>query len=102
MTVRTSRGPRQIGPFALFLIAAAFTPGLHAASLQNTDSQAYNLVITEPNRPYSTSYQVVENSQVDICFLGCTMTLLATGQTVEVGPQDTVVIDNGAMTVTNP
>ncbi len=73
-----------------------------AASLRNTDSQAYNLMITEPNRPYSTSYQVVENSQVEICFLGCTMTLLATGQTVEVGPQDTVVIDDGAMTVTNP
>lgn len=87
------------------LIAALTAPmacGVWAASLQNTDSQAYNLMITEPNRPYSTSYQALENSQVEICYLGCTMTLLATGQTVEVGPQDTAVIDDGAMTVTSP
>ena len=102
MTARTCHGLKQFGLPALLLLAAAVTPGLQAASLQNTDSQAYTLMITEPNRPYSTSYQVVENSQVEICFLGCTMTLLATGQTVEVGPQDTVVIDDGAMTVTSP
>jgi hypothetical protein len=29
------------------------------------------------------------------------VTLLTTGQTVSVGPQDTVVIDDGVMTVTN-
>lgn len=102
MTARTRRVPRPFGLPALLLLAAAFTPGLQAASLQNTDSQAYTLMITEPNRPYSTSYQLLENSQVDICFLGCTMTLLATRQTVEVGPQDMVVIDGGAMTVTRP
>jgi hypothetical protein len=87
------------------LIAALTVPmacGVWAASLQNTDSQAYNLVISEPGRPVSSSYQILENSQVEFCYLGCTMTLLATGQTVEVGPQDTVVIDDGAMTVTSP
>ena len=71
-----------------------------AASLQNTDSQAYELVIGEPGRPIA-NYRIVENSQVEICFLGCEMTLLSSGQTVSVGPKDTVVIDSGAMTVTS-
>jgi hypothetical protein len=71
-----------------------------AASLQNTDSQPYELVITEPGRP-SASYRIIENSQVEICFLGCEMTLLSTGQTVSVGPKDTVAIDSGVMTVTS-
>jgi len=34
-----------------------------AASLQNTDSQAYELVIAEPGRPVA-NYRIVENSQV--------------------------------------
>ena len=38
-------------------------------------------------------------TQVDFCFLGCQVTLLTTGQTVSVGTQDTVVIDDGVMTV---
>ena len=77
------------GPFAVF-----------AATLQNTDSQAYNLQIQEFGRPYSSQYQVIENAQVDICFNGCEMTLLSTGQTVRVNPKDSVVIDNGVMNVT--
>ena len=71
-----------------------------AATLQNRDSQAYNLQIQESGRPYSSQYQVIENAQVDICFNGCEMTLLSTGQTVRVGPKDAVVIDNGVMSVT--
>jgi len=71
-----------------------------AATLQNRDSQAYNLQIQESGRPYSSQYQVIENAQVDICFNGCEMTLLSTGQTVRVNPKDSVVIDNGVMNVT--
>jgi|WetSurMetagenome_2_1015567.scaffolds.fasta_scaffold46623_2 hypothetical protein len=95
------KGRRFRWATVLLMTVGVWTAG-HAASLQNTDSQAYNLMISEPNRPFSASYQVLENSQVEICFLGCTMTLLATGQTVEVGPHDTVVIHDGAMTVTRP
>ena len=78
------------GPFAVF-----------AATLQNMDSQAYNLQIQEFGRPYGSQYQVIENAQVDICFNGCEMTLLSTGQTVRVNPNDAVVIDNGVMNVTS-
>jgi hypothetical protein len=72
-----------------------------AATLQNTDSQPYDLQIQESGQPYSGQYQVIENAQVDICFNGCEMTLLSTGQTVRVNPTDSVVIDNGVMNVTS-
>jgi hypothetical protein len=72
-----------------------------SATLQNTDSQAYELQIQESGRPYSSQYRVVENAQVDICFNGCEITLLSTGQTVGVNPKDSVVIDNGVMNVTS-
>jgi len=71
-----------------------------AATLQNTDSQAYELQIQESGRPYGSQYRIIENAQVEICFSGCVMTLVATGQTVRVGPNDAVVIDNGVMSVT--
>lgn len=86
------------------LLAIAMTGAwgtARAASLQNTDNQAYELMIAEPNRPYASSYRVIEHAQVDFCFLGCQVTILATGQTVSVGPQDTLVIDDGVMTITN-
>jgi hypothetical protein len=79
----------------LLLPAAGF-----AATLQNTDSQSYDLQITETGRPYASQYTIVENAQVDICFYGCVMTLVASGQTVRVNPNDTVLIDNGVMSVT--
>ena len=81
--------------YGLLIPAAPF-----AATLQNTDSQSYELQITRPDTPYPSPYTIVENAQVDICSFGCVMTLVSTGQTVRVGPNDTVVIDNGVMSVT--
>ena len=78
------------GPFAVF-----------AATLQNTDSQPYELQIQESGRPYGSQYRVIENAKVEICFNGCEMTLLNSGQTVRVNPKDSVVIDNGVMNVTS-
>ena len=89
--------------YILFLpmLALLTSVTVWAATLQNTDSQAYDLQIQESGRPYSSQYQVIENAQVDICFNGCEMTLLSTGQTVRVNPKDAVVIDNGVMNVTS-
>ena len=89
--------------YILFLpmLALLTSVTVWAATLQNTDSQAYDLKIQESGRPYSSQYQVIENAQVDICFNGCEMTLLSTGQTVRVNPNDSVVIDNGVMNVTS-
>ena len=38
---------------------------------------------------------MIENAQVEICFSGCMMTLVASGQTVMVNSNDSVVIDSG-------
>jgi hypothetical protein len=85
----------------LIWIAGLLVPGAAlTATLQNTDSQSYNLQIMETGRPYPSQYTVIENAQVEICFSGCMMTLVATGQTVQVNPNDSVVIDNGVMSVT--
>ena len=85
----------------LVWIAAFLAPGAAlTATLQNTDSQSYNLEIMETGRPYPSQYTIIENAQVEICFSGCVMTLVATGQTVRVGPKDAIVIDNGVMSVT--
>jgi hypothetical protein len=90
-------------PSIIFLMILSFTGPLaaFAATLQNRDSQPYDLQIQESGRPYSSQYQVIQNAQVDICFNGCEMTLLSTGQTVSVNPKDSVVIDNGVMNVTS-
>jgi hypothetical protein len=85
----------------LMILTMAGPLSAFAATLQNTDSQAYELQIQESGRPFSSQYQVIQNAQVDICFNGCEMTLLSTGQTVSVNPKDAVVIDNGVMNVTS-
>jgi len=81
-------------------IAALLTPSAAlAATLQNTDSQSYQLEISPFDGPPSY-YPIIQNAQVEICFHGCKMTLVSTGQTVTVNPNDAVVIDSGVMRVT--
>jgi hypothetical protein len=70
-----------------------------AATLQNTDSKGYALQILEAGKSFSSQYQIIENAQVEICLDGCVMTMVSTGQTVRVNPNDAVVIDNGVISV---
>jgi len=84
----------------LLILTLAGPIAVFAATLENTDSQEYEFQIQESGRPYGSQYRIIENAQVEICFSGCVMTLVATGQTVRVGPNDAVVIDNGVMSVT--
>jgi hypothetical protein len=74
-------------------------PGV-AATLQNTDSQSYELQIQESGRPYDSHYRIIEHAKVEICFYGCQMVLLSTGQTATVNPDDSVLISRGVMYVT--
>lgn len=76
------------GPLAVF-----------AATLENTDSQEYELQIMEEGRPYGRyygtygdEYRILEHCKTDICHYGCEMTLVSTGQKVWVSPRDEVVI----------
>jgi hypothetical protein len=87
--------------FLFFMwIAATLAPGpALAATLQNTDSQSHDLQIVETGRPFGSQYRIIENAQVEICFSGCVMTMVFTGQTVNVNPKDTVTIDSGVLSV---
>jgi hypothetical protein len=72
-----------------------------AASLQNTDNQTYDLIITEPGyrQDYRAPYQILSHAMVDICFYGCEMVMRSSGQVVRVGPDDAVSISWGVMRV---
>lgn len=84
----------------LIWIAVLLVPVIAlTATIQNTDQQSYQLSIKPFDGPPSY-YTIIENAQVEICFQGCEMTLLSTGQTVTVNPNDTVTIDSGVMSVT--
>jgi hypothetical protein len=83
----------------LMILTLAGPLAVFAATLQNTDSQEYDLQIQESGRPYGSQYRILEHSKVDICFYGCQITLLRTGQTVSVNPDDSVVISNRSMYV---
>jgi hypothetical protein len=84
----------------LMILALAGPLAVFAATLQNTDSQEYELQIQESGRSYDSHYRVIEHAKVEICFYGCKITLLSTGQTVTVNPVDSVFISRGVMTVT--
>jgi hypothetical protein len=84
------------------LMLALLIPGVAglAAILQNTDSQSYELQIQESGRPYDSHYRIIDHAKVEICFYGCRIVLLSTGQTVTVNPMDSVLINYGVMYVT--
>ena len=90
----------------LMMLTLASPSAVFAATLQNTDSQEYELQIKEEGRAYSRyygpsgdEYRILEHCKTDICHYGCEMTLLDTGQKVWVNPRDEVVISYGVMKV---
>jgi hypothetical protein len=86
--------------FLMWLAAILGQGAAPAATLQNTDSQSHDLQIVEIGRSFGSQYRIIENAQVEICFSGCVMTMVSTGQTVRVNPNDAVVIDDGVIKVT--
>jgi hypothetical protein len=85
--------------FLMWLVAILGHGVAPAATLQNTDSQSYDLQIVEIGRSFGSRYTIIENAQVEICFSGCVMTMVSTGQTIQVNPKDTVTIDSGVLSV---
>ena len=82
------------------------TLSVFAATLQNTDSQEYEMQIKEDDRaysryygPYGDEYRLLEHCKTDICHYGCEITMLDTGQKIWVNPNDSNVISYGVMKV---
>jgi hypothetical protein len=91
----------QLTLIAVCFLETATLGSVRAASLQNTDNQAYDLILVEPGyrQVYRSPYQILEHSQVEFCFYGCEINLLSTGQGVTVGADDKVIISYGVMRV---
>ncbi len=93
---------------AIFLIILTLfsPPAVFTATLENTDSQDYEMQINEEGRaynryygPYGDEYRILSHCKTNICHYGCEMILLDTGQKVWVSPRDEVVISYGVMKV---
>lgn len=97
--IDTKGGGMKRSVIFLLILSLASPSAVFAATLQNTDSQEYEMQIKEDGRaysryygPYGDEYRILEHCKTDICHYGCEVTLLDTGQKLWVNPRDEVVI----------
>jgi hypothetical protein len=79
----------------LGLLASAAT--ISASTLQNTDGQSYVVEVIVDGQTYRAT--VLDGATVNLSDYPCEVKLLQTGQSLTVQPDDSVVIDNGVMRV---
>lgn len=83
----------------LTLLSLAAPLAAVGATLENTDSREYEFLIVEVGRSYGSQYRILEHSKVDMCFYGCELTILNTGQRLWINQRDEAVIDDGVIRV---
>jgi len=79
----------------LGLLASAAT--LSASTLQNNDGQSYVVEVVVDGQVYRAT--VLDGATVALSDYTCQVILLQTGQKLTAQPDDSVVIDNGVMSV---
>jgi hypothetical protein len=79
-------------PYLLLSAAAA-----SAATLYNNDGQSYVIEVMIDGQRYEVT--MLDGATIDLCDYGCALRLVATGQTIAVEPNDSVVIDDGVLSV---
>ena len=92
----------RTGALLFVLIVVASYGSVHAASIHNTDNQAYFLTFTEIGltQDIKTQYQILGDVKVEICDdFGCEIYVRPSGQRIKIGPDDDVVINWGVMRV---
>ena len=87
------------GLYVVLLIACllAAAAGGSASTLQNTDGQSYVVEVIVDGQTYRAT--VLDGATVNLSDYACQVILLQTGQGLTVQPNDSVVIDNGVMSV---
>ena len=90
---------KKICVIAIVTLCTILSTMVSAATLKNGDSQKYKYKLTsEGGDPQNVVWGTVDDrSTVHICKFGCELTLVDTGQTITVGPDDHVIIDKGVM-----
>lgn len=79
-----------------FVLFFGFFCNARAGTLENTDLDEYRIEVDEGGR----IYQVIAYGQsrlMGICDYGGEVTLIKTGQTIKMNPDDYVVIEDGVM-----
>ena len=78
-------------------ILICIASGLKAATLENLDLEVYKI---EMRLSYDTVIHQTLYEQATlygICEFGCLLVLMDTGQTIEVNPEDTIVVEDGVL-----
>jgi hypothetical protein len=81
------------------LIACLLLSGVpaFAATLTNNDGQSYVVEANVDGQIYAVT--ILDGATISLCDYGCELRLVKTGQTITVQPNDSVVIDDGVLTV---
>ena len=69
------------------------------ATLENTDSRECEFLIVEVGRSCGSQCRILEHSKVDMCFYGCQLAMLGSGQRLWINQRNEAVIDDGVVGV---
>jgi len=81
----------------LILGLFAFAATLPASTLQNNDGQSYVVEVIADGQVYRVT--VLDGATVNLSDYACDVILVQTGQRLTAQPDDSVVIDNGVMSL---
>jgi hypothetical protein len=85
--------------YIALLIACLLLSGapVWAATLTNNDGQSYRVEANVDGQIYGVT--ILDGATISLCDYGCELRLDTTGQTITVQPSDSIVIDDGVMSV---
>jgi hypothetical protein len=91
---------KRSGLIAMVAVALLLPTVLQAGTFENTDPNDYQYeTIIDGVPAYGTLYG--NSALYGFCNEGCVLKLTATGQTIQMGPDDHIVINNGTMQLQN-
>ncbi len=93
---------KKICVIVIVTLCTILSTMVSAATLENRDSQKYKYKLTSEGEDPLKNVMwgtVDDRSKIQICKFGCELTLLETGETITVGPDDHVVIDKGTLKI---
>jgi hypothetical protein len=79
----------------LYLLVSA--AAVSAATLTNNDGESYVIEVMVDGQRYEVT--MLDGATISLCDYGCALRLVETGQTIAVQPNDSVVIDDGVLSV---
>ena len=88
---------KGVGLVLLILCLLVSAAAVSAATLTNTDGQSYVVEAMVDGQRYRVT--LLDGATISLCDYGCAIRLVATGQTLAVEPNDSVVISYGVLRV---